>query len=123
MKHFYIQETEVPIYGGVFVVILTNDTEKLKKHFPDFPNDSIYAMSKVGEWKNRRGYIVVLNFKNIDKITHGVIAHEAIHISNFIAKDVGFTPNFDNDESIAYLTQWVVNNIYSFMKKHKFKAT
>lgn len=123
MKHFYIQETEIPIYGGFLVIILTNDTETLKKHFSDLTDNNIYAMSKLGEWKKRRGYIVVLNFKNIDKITHGAIAHEATHISNFIAQDVGFIPDFKNDEPIAYLTQWIVDNIYSFMKKHKFKAT
>ena len=122
MKHFYIQETEIPIYGGVFVVILTNDTEKLKKHISDFTDNNIYALAKACEWKKKRGYIVALNFKDTDKITHGDIAHEAIHITNFIAQDVGFIPDFNNDEPIAYLTKWFVDNIYSFMKKHKFKA-
>ena len=85
-------------------------------------NIEIYAHSWFESYKGREGFIMILNFENdFRKITHGVIVHEAIHISNYIALERDIDPDFENDEPIAYLAEWITDEVYKFIKKSNFK--
>lgn len=120
MKYLHKSDIEIPLYRGKLIVILTNDIDKLKEIIPDFRGETIYGHAYCGGYKESSGYFVVLNFNNpIKKITHGVITHESIHITSFLAEHVGFVPDFENDEPITYLAEWVTDEIYKLIKKHK----
>lgn len=41
--------------------------------------------------------------------TTGAIAHEAVHASNFLLRDLGITTTASNDEVLAYMVQWIVD--------------
>ena len=41
----------------------------------------------------------------------GEIAHEAVHAAHFLLKDVGVKITPDNDEPLAYLVQWIVDEL------------
>jgi len=122
-KHFYKKEQNVPLYHGKLVIIFTNDTERLKRCIPEFGDNEVHAQAWISDWKGFQGFFVILNFKNsYSKITNGMITHESIHIAHFIAKERGFKADFENDEPITYLAEFITNEIYKFMDKHNFKA-
>ncbi len=124
-KHLHIKKTDIPLYRGKLVIIITNDDDKLKKYLPDFKG-IIYAHSwntNVDSYTGVTGYTVVLNFNSpFRDVTLGTIVHEAFHIVNFIAADRGIKSDFENDEALSYLIEWVVEEIYSFIKKCNFEV-
>ena len=119
-EYFYKKEIEVPLYRGLFVIILTNSIDKLNKCLGR--DDSyVYCSSFYGSiYKKTEGYIVAFNFDRDDKITYGTVAHEAFHTANFICSHRGFEADLENDESIAYLIEWLTDNIHKFIIKCKF---
>ncbi|MEA1999654.1 MAG: hypothetical protein U9N61_10100 [Euryarchaeota archaeon] len=115
-KYLYIQRTHIPIYGGSFVIILTNSLKKLRKRIPDFDREVVFAHSWVVPCDDVYSHVAIFNFDNgEDKINHGTIAHEASHVANHIADIIGIVPDFDNDEATAYLIGYITNRIYSFV--------
>jgi len=49
------------------------------------------------------------------------IAHEAIHIKNMVYSHSGIKHDLSNDEPEAYLTGWIVGQIYNCYKESKKK--
>lgn len=123
MKYLHLKELEVPLYRGKLVIILTNDKEKLQKYIPDFEDKEPYAHTWLINWKGKQGFVIVLNFDNsYRKIHNGTITHEAIHATHFIAQERGLEADFQNDEPITYLAEFITDEVYKLMKKHKFEA-
>lgn len=123
MKHLHLKELEVPLYRGKLVIILTNDKEQLQKYIPDFEDEEPYAHTWLVNWKGKQGFVIVLNFENsFRKIHNGTITHEAIHATHFIAQERDIEADFLNDEPITYLAEFITDEIYKLMTKHKFKA-
>lgn len=112
------KEINLPLYPGVFVIILSDETEKVNKLFPKFKSDILYAHTMYTEWKGKKGFIVLLNMWNEEEIvTPGTIAHEALHATNFICDSVGILEDYNNDEAQAYLLGWLVDKIDEFIKR------
>lgn len=51
------------------------------------------------------------------KVTPGTIAHEAVHLVNYMHIDRGMHLDTQNDEAQAYITGWVVKKIYRALDK------
>ena len=52
----------------------------------------------------------------------GTLAHESLHIANFVGEWLGFLPKkADEDEPQAYLVQWLSNCIDSALRGHPEK--
>lgn len=47
----------------------------------------------------------------------GVVAHEAVHIANYVFSECHITPDLINDEPQAYLIGWIVDRISEVIKK------
>lgn len=123
-KHLHKVEFKIPLYEGMFVVILTNDKERLRGHIPEFNDEIIFGHTFYTNWDGYGGYVVVLNFDSgFKKMSHGVISHEALHACLMIAEDRGFVPDFENSEPLAYLIGWITDQIYSVIEKHGFKVS
>ena len=62
--------------------------------------------------------VSIIRFMNLDKenIPHGLISHEALHITSYILKRVGIDFNFETEEAYAYFLNYIVDNIYSTIK-------
>lgn len=122
-KHFHIKQHKIPLYGGLLITLLSNDNGRVDKQIPFRDNPVLYAHSYLDKYKNTQGYYLVLNFNSgHGKMTHGTIAHEAIHIADFLLYDRGVVADFMNDEPVAYLVDWIVTQTYKFIKKHNFKV-
>ncbi len=122
-KYLHFKQVQIPIYKGRLLIALTNDIEKLNRKTGINYSGDIFAFTITIEYKNEQAYLVVLNFDDdFAKITHGIVAHEAVHVANFIFERIGVVPSFDNDEPLTYLTQWVVDEIYKVVNKYNKKA-
>lgn len=118
-KYFILEEMDVPLYGRKFVVIMTNDKKRLKDRVKNFNGGSIYAHSHLVEWDNIVRYVMILNFHSKHtNMTHGTIAHESLHITNYILDEVNVVADHDNDEAAAYLIGWVNNEAHRVIYKH-----
>ncbi len=119
----------IPIYKGIFDICITSSHKDLnelycnsrgKNHFED--DEIVYAHAMIAKLKNDveglRRYVMVLNFNNkVDKIDHGAIAHEALHITHFLLENKGIVLDYDNDEIVTYVLGWVVDEVYKFLKE------
>ena len=121
-KYLHKKEIEIPIYRGNLVIIGSNSVKKINKILPDYEKEEPYAHAWYQNWNGFQGYIVILNFHHsTSKIHHGTITHEAIHICSYLAEDRGILLDTNNDEPIAYLAQWVSDEIYKFAKENNLK--
>ncbi len=125
--YIHIKDTEIPIYKGTLCVVFTNDLELLKSNIPsvkdDFDDKKLYAHAIFSEYKGYESFICVFNFNHkTSDITPGTIAHEALHIVHMLAGERAIQLNAWNDEAIAYLLEWVVNMIYTFMEEKGYSA-
>lgn len=115
-KYFFIQSKEIPLYRGKLVIILSNDKEKIKNICPIFDDDNIFAHAIFGNYKGTQGFFIILNHKNkYMQINPGVIAHEAHHICSYIADKRGIIIDTNNDEPMAYLIEWIVNEVHKYI--------
>jgi hypothetical protein len=123
-KHTYVKELEVPLYGTQFIIVLSNDSKEVSKKLPQMEDEGLFAHAIHTNWKGLRGFVMILNFDwKYAKITNGTISHEALHIANMISDAMGVQPDFNNDEPLAYLTEWIVNEVYRFINDNKMVVT
>jgi hypothetical protein len=108
---------DIPIYFGYLILVFENDfkkaIEKLKLDTKGRTNLPEYASITFSE-RNKKGvsqYFIL--FKKGTK-DHSVIAHEALHVVNWIMSDRGIACDLINDEPQAYLLGWVIKQIYKF---------
>lgn len=124
MSHFKLKEVPIPIYRGNLIIIFTDDSEKLANTIElDSVKEikSIYCHTMFANRNGEQGIFLVFNFKNKNRaVTHGSIAHEAIHAANFLFGDRGIVLDADNDEAFAYFVEWVVDQVYAFARECKF---
>ena len=103
------KKIKVPIYGGAFVIYVTDDLKKVEKKFNLIKNDDLDGFTfKIG-----CNYHIATT-KNLKT---SVIAHESVHIKNMIFKDSYIKPDVDNDEPEAYLLEWIVEQYYKFINE------
>lgn len=117
---FLRKSIKVPLYVGRFDIVITDNVDDYEKVYNKFGKDEVFGHSIETSCKksNYTHFVMVLNFNSNYKITHGIIAHEALHITSFILDRVGqeFDPN--NHECFTYLIQWVTNEVYKFIYKN-----
>lgn len=74
----------------------------------------MYGRALQTGWHGQCGFIIVLNFDNKHReMTHGVIAHEALHIVQYIAEERGFDLT---GEAATYLLEWVTDRVHEALK-------
>lgn len=88
-----VKTIKVPLY---FHTLKINVTPQLKR--PEFAAYVVFE-----------GDRMILHIK--PNCTPGIIAHEAVHMANYIFKQCYIQPDLDNDEPQAYLVGWLVNEI------------
>jgi hypothetical protein len=98
----------IPLYFHKLRIIQTDDFEEVHKHYRlkgeiDYSGVTIDA-----------GYEIVVAFKN--DVTPSLIAHEALHVCSIIFKNIKCNFDEDNDEPIAYLLGWIVEQIHKLIK-------
>jgi hypothetical protein len=100
----------IPIYHGKIYVKhskdFLKDAHKIGVELQPNANDFL-AIAFRKSYKGAGKYVMLLN----KGATPDVVAHESLHIANFILFDRGIEGDFKNDEAQAYLLTWIVAQI------------
>ena len=125
-NYLKVEKFEIPLYRGKLIVIISNCVEEVQRIIPEFNPRGFYAHTylfnyRVDKADGEEGYGLVFNFDHEDPpITPGVIAHESLHAVNMILDNRGVVEDFNNDEPVAYLLEWIVDRVYETMHKYNF---
>jgi len=116
------RKKKVPVYGGMIIIVMTNEEDCYEPAIRHWHHKNSYlkgcdAVCLSNDSGNSRDYPVIFT----NKITPGIIAHEAKHIVNKIYKDLDIVLDRSNDEPECYLLSYIVNRIWEvyleFVKK------
>lgn len=113
---------KIPIYYGRLIVIVNdNFNESLKSLGLNEKGDynSYLGLSHDTSINGRTIYIILLN----STPTHSIIAHEALHITHAILKNIQAKSDIDNDETTCYLLDWIVEQVYICLKKNNIEVS
>lgn len=107
------QETiDIPIYGCKLTLILDKDLSYVQETYKTKSLEDFGAVVLKND-KEYRHYIVA--FTDKDHLSN--IVHEIVHIKNNIFIDCGVECDRFNDEPEAYLSGWLFDQIYEFLKE------
>lgn len=107
------QETvKIPLYKITLTIILDDDLKYVQKKYKTVSLDNYGAVTLTHQ-DHFRHFIVA--FTDKDHLSN--IAHEIVHLKNYIFKTIGARLDFDNDEPEAYLTGYLFDLIYNFLHK------
>ncbi|RUT68678.1 hypothetical protein D0817_20170 [Flavobacterium cupreum] len=109
-----IVKHKLKVYHGYLVVIISKDLNKVanKYNFPDASKYAAFTFEKCVD--NVDSFYIVLDEKNIQ---YDIIAHEVVHLVNYIFDSHGCQLDSKNDEPQAYLTGYIFNKILKTIKK------
>ena len=112
-----IKKVKIPIYGGNLFIMITEDYQKDKDEIhADWRPTKEDFLGYTAALDNRYFIIINKGYKSNDITIASTIAHEALHIANFICKRVGIKLDYENDEPHAYLISWVTEQVYKHYK-------
>lgn len=100
----------IPIYCGKLTIIIDCNLSYVEKKYKTISLNNFGAITLKDESKYRN-YIVAFEYS-----TGSIIAHEIVHIINYIYLDCGIELDRINDENQAYLTGWLFDEIEKFIK-------
>ncbi|HUX58706.1 MAG TPA: hypothetical protein VMV77_17175 [Bacteroidales bacterium] len=115
---------KVPLYPvRLTIIFYDNITEVIKKCYLLKGQENwlagqmagVFVVSASGEYRRT----IVLFKMNDPELTHGIIAHEAYHATVKILQIIGQTQDPNNNETEAYLINWITDQIYDLIKKNK----
>lgn len=132
--HYTIKQ-EIPIYN-IFIIelIVSDEVDKINEQVEGDEKKFFACVWKTnhsaevdGEKFDRKGVTVILNpnYNKQDKITIGIIAHEAIHVKNMVFEGINYKPKTNNDEAEAYFMEWIMDFLYinysKFLEEEKLR--
>lgn len=107
----------IPLYFGFIKVVFTNNfnkaNEKLNLKIKE-DMSCFGAFVQGGRDEKKVSYYAAIFPK---KPTHSMIAHEVVHVVNWILEDRRVKLDPFNDEAQAYLTGWVTKHVYKAAAK------
>lgn len=104
---------DIPIYCGKLTMILDKDLALVEKKYKTSSLENFGAVTLKNE-SDYRNYVVA--FTDSNHLSN--IAHEIVHIKNYIYLDCAMELDRYNDEPEAYLTGWLFEEIYRFLTTH-----
>lgn len=111
---------DIPIYGGEFWIGFADDFTKFgKEHDMDINETSNgcigLTLRNIDDHHAGKYCILIKN----NKIRPDIIAHEAIHLANYLFEDRGVRHSLKDDEHFAYFVDWVVQMVFQAVYKLK----
>ena len=102
---------DIPIYQCKLTIILDKDLSYLEKKYgtkslSDYGAVTMRVPDKFSE------YIMAFEYNE-----GTIIAHEIVHLKNYIYQDCSMELDRFNDEHEAYLTGWLFKQVETFLKK------
>lgn len=112
------KKIKIPIYFGTLTMVKYLSEEEFEREFPiELDGCEAISLARRNKRTGVTDYLVAINGNYNTK--GSVIAHESVHLCNFIFKDRGLVLDVENDEAQAYLTGWLFEQISEFLIKTK----
>jgi len=105
---------KIPIYGGNILLVFF-DKESEDDIIKEYGVTDLKYYDAVTIKSNCYKEFAILFYK--ERLTPGIIAHEAKHLLNYVFKYNGLQLDLDNDEAECYFLTWVVNRIHEAARK------
>lgn len=111
------------IYPRKIWVMISPSIEEVNKLFSTIGNKDVLISENAiastlhlqRKSNNHVGELIILY--NLEEVTVGVMAHEATHAAINICNDLGINISVENQEPIAYLTQYITDFINKVVQK------
>lgn len=104
---------KIPIYYGKLTIIFDKTLSGVQKKYKTSSLENFGAVT-LKDKSSYRHYVVA--FSDPEHLSN--IAHEIVHIKNHIYLDCAMELDRYNDEPEAYLTGWLFDEIYNFLKSN-----
>lgn len=101
---------QIPIYCCELTVIIDKDLSYMESKYKTNSLENFGAVTLKDKSKYRH---YVVGFTDRDHLSN--IAHEIVHIKNYIFLDCCMEVDRHNDEAEAYLTGWLFDEIFKLM--------
>lgn len=107
------KKIKIPIFFYEIMVVLTDNLQDYAKTL-GYKVDENYAAFVVSEDSS-------LSFAvfDVNELSLSILVHETVHIVNAIFKYTGIELDVNNDETQAYLTGFIFNELLNVIKKHE----
>ena len=116
---------KVPLYPCTIDFVYTSDMQKFRDEY-GFENEVNERVAHFCAYplfyKNCTKERIVMLLNKEEELTHGIIAHEALHATNHALNRIGYQFNPYDDEPICYLLMWLIDELYKFLKENKIKV-
>ena len=104
------KKIKIPIYNSSLTVIFDKDLSYVQKKYKTRSLENYGAVTLKDESKYR-AYVVAFEYND-----SSIIAHEIVHIINYIYLDCGIELDRVNDENQAYFSGWLFEEIEKIIK-------
>lgn len=115
-----IVKKKIPIFTGKLVIVINDDFEESVKAVGlDLPGWNLaHYGALASDGRSKKGFPRYYGFfrHNADQ---SLIAHETVHLVNFLFDQTHIKLDLINDEVQAYLTGWFIKQINKAFKKKK----
>ena len=118
--YFFKKVVKIPMYGGNFIILFSNDISKVSKVVNAKEELILYLYAHTFHnflYGGYESFCVCFNFWTDNPITTGTLMHEITHAGNRILLSRYFEPDWTNDEAEAYLKGWLADEVEKFMKQ------
>ena len=118
-NYFFKKVIKIPIYFGNFIIIFSNDKEKVGALTKIKSSEmcELYAHTFCNFiYGGQESFCVCFNFWDESPITIGTIMHEINHAGNRLLSAREFERDWWNDEAECYLKGWMADQVESFMR-------
>lgn len=108
-----ITALKVPLYRQTLEAVVTDDFNKAIEELKinNYTNFNLDDHEAFVANQNDKIYLFIRK-----DACAGIIAHEAVHICNYIFQSANIKLDIDNDEPYAYLMMWVVEEVNETLK-------
>lgn len=106
----------IPIYDIQFNVLVATTQEEAEKECPLCRDKSMMGVTIYNEDLRNITILIYSHTPN------SVIAHECEHAKNMVWKLIGYIPNTTEDETDAYLMEYLFRQVEGALDKHRQKA-
>lgn len=98
----------------------SDSPEEIQDYFKNEVFDEInsaHGLASIFDFRGSVSFVLCIICPDKYKPSIGVIAHEAIHLAQFVCDHIGYEAKSDSDEIYSHLTQYFTDRYIDFLKR------
>jgi hypothetical protein len=118
----FISVRVIPPYGKRLIIatpLSENDIQQLEDRWSVLDPDNLLGGFYKVEYEKWNAFLIVFSLHHNQSISYGMLAHEALHIVDYLFQEIGHEYNCETNEPGAYLIEWLVNEIIKHFDEKK----